>query len=257
VTNDVMQRTDATSHELEGQVAVVTGGSRGIGLAIAESLAAAGARVAILARNGDRAREAAASLPGDGHAGLSCDVADGEAVKATVEQISADLGPIDILVNNAGVTRDNILLRMSDEEWDQVMEVNLKGAFHMTRAVYRGMMKRRTGSIINVSSVVGLMGNAGQANYSASKAGLLGFTRSVARELASRGVRCNAIAPGYIRTDMTAELSEEQTRTLQEGIPMQRLGEPEDISGVVRFLAGPSARYITGQVLAVDGGMVM
>lgn len=257
MTNDVMQRTDATSHELEGQVAVVTGGSRGIGLAIAESLAAAGARVAILARNGDRAREAAASLPGDGHAGLSCDVADGEAVKATVEQISADLGPIDILVNNAGVTRDNILLRMSDEEWDQVMEVNLKGAFHMTRAVYRGMMKRRTGSIINVSSVVGLMGNAGQANYSASKAGLLGFTRSVARELASRGVRCNAIAPGYIRTDMTAELSEEQTRTLQEGIPMQRLGEPEDISGVVRFLAGPSARYITGQVLAVDGGMVM
>lgn len=257
MTNDVMQRTDATSHELEGQVAVVTGGSRGIGLAIAESLAAAGARVAILARNGDRAREAAASLPGDGHAGLSCDVADGEAVKATVEQILADLGPIDILVNNAGVTRDNILLRMSDEEWDQVMEVNLKGAFHMTRAVYRGMMKRRTGSIINVSSVVGLMGNAGQANYSASKAGLLGFTRSVARELASRGVRCNAIAPGYIRTDMTAELSEEQTRTLQEGIPMQRLGEPEDISGVVRFLAGPSARYITGQVLAVDGGMVM
>lgn len=257
MTNEETQGTPTISRELEGQVAVVTGGSRGIGLAIAESLAAAGARVAVLARNGDRAREAAASLPGDGHAGYSCDVADGEAVKATVDEITGGLGVIDILVNNAGVTRDNILLRMSDEEWDQVMAVNLKGAFHMTRAVYRGMMKRRSGSIVNVSSVVGLMGNAGQANYSASKAGLLGFTRSVARELASRGVRCNAIAPGYIRTDMTAELSEEHTRALQEGIPMQRLGEPEDISGVVRFLAGPSARYITGQVLAVDGGMVM
>lgn len=243
--------------ELEGRVALVTGGSRGIGLAISELLAEAGARVAVVARNGERAAEAAASLPGSGHAGYACDVADGAAVSATVEAVESDLGGVDILVNNAGITRDNILLRMKDEEWNEVIDTNLRGAFFMTRAVYRGMMKRRDGAIINVSSVVGLMGNPGQANYAASKAGLLGFTRSVARELASRGVRCNAIAPGYIRTDMTADLTEEQTQALLSGIPMQRLGDPADIAGVVRFLAGPSARYITGQVLSVDGGMVM
>lgn len=246
-----------TMRELEGRVALVTGGSRGIGLAISELLADAGARVAVVARNGERAAEAAASLPGSGHAGYACDVADGAAVSATVEAVEADLGGVDILVNNAGITRDNILLRMKDEEWNEVIDTNLRGAFFMTRAVYRGMMKRRDGAIINVSSVVGLMGNPGQANYAASKAGLLGFTRSVARELASRGVRCNAIAPGYIRTDMTADLTEEQTQALLSGIPMQRLGDPADIAGVVRFLAGPSARYITGQVLSVDGGMVM
>ncbi len=246
-----------TMRELEGRVALVTGGSRGIGLAISELLAEAGARVAVVARNGERAAEAAASLPGSGHAGYACDVADGTAVSATVEAVEADLGGVDILVNNAGITRDNILLRMKDEEWNEVIDTNLRGAFFMTRAVYRGMMKRRDGTIINVSSVVGLMGNPGQANYAASKAGLLGFTRSVARELASRGVRCNAIAPGYIRTDMTADLTEEQTQALLSGIPMQRLGDPADIAGVVRFLAGPSARYITGQVLSVDGGMVM
>jgi len=246
-----------TMRELEGRVALVTGGSRGIGLAISELLAEAGARVAAVARNGERAAEAAASLPGSGHAGYACDVADGTAVSATVEAVEADLGGVDILVNNAGITRDNILLRMKDEEWNEVIDTNLRGAFFMTRAVYRGMMKRRDGTIINVSSVVGLMGNPGQANYAASKAGLLGFTRSVARELASRGVRCNAIAPGYIRTDMTADLTEEQTQALLSGIPMQRLGDPADIAGVVRFLAGPSARYITGQVLSVDGGMVM
>jgi 3-oxoacyl-[acyl-carrier protein] reductase len=246
-----------TMRELEGRVALVTGGSRGIGLAISELLAEAGARVAVVARNGERAAEAAASLPGSGHAGYACDVADGTAVSATVEAVEADLGGVDILVNNAGITRDNILLRMKDEEWNEVIDTNLRGAFFMTRAVYRGMMKRRDGAIINVSSVVGLMGNPGQANYAASKAGLLGFTRSVARELASRGVRCNAIAPGYIRTDMTADLTEEQTQALLSGIPMQRLGDPADIAGVVRFLAGPSARYITGQVLSVDGGMVM
>lgn len=249
--------TPAFPHELAGEIALVTGGSRGIGHAICTVLAEAGATVAVVARNGARAAEVAAALPGTGHLGLSCDVSDAEQVKDAVKRVESELGPVGILVNNAGVTRDNVLLRMSDDEWDDVMAVNLKGAFLMTRAVYRGMMKRRAGSIINVSSVVGLMGNAGQANYAASKAGLLGFTRSVARELASRGVRCNAIAPGYIRTDMTAELTEEQTQSLQQGIPMQRLGEPDDISGVVRFLAGPSARYITGQVLAVDGGMVM
>lgn len=246
-----------TMRELEGRVALVTGGSRGIGLAISELLAEAGARVAVVARNAERAAAAAATLPGSGHAGYGCDVSDGAAVTATVEAVEADLGGIDILVNNAGITRDNILLRMKDEEWNEVIDTNLRGAFFMTRAVYRGMMKRRDGAIINVSSVVGLMGNPGQANYAASKAGLLGFTRSVARELASRGVRCNAIAPGYIRTDMTADLTEEQTQALLSGIPMQRLGDPADIAGVVRFLAGPSARYITGQVLSVDGGMVM
>lgn len=167
------------------------------------------------------------------------------------------MGGVSILVNNAGVTRDTLLLRMKDEDWDQVMDVNLKGAFLVTRAFARGMMKRRSGTILNISSVVGISGNAGQTNYAASKAGLLGFTRSLARELASRGIRCNAIAPGYIETDMTGALDERQTTALMERIPMGRLGTPEDISGVARFLAGPAARYITGQVFAVDGGMVM
>jgi len=243
--------------ELEGTTAVVTGGSRGIGRGIAEALAEAGATVAIVARGLEGARETAAALPGEGHAGFACDVADSEAVQAAVRLIEEQLGPIGILINNAGVTRDNILLRIKDEDWDQVIDVNLKGAFNFTRAVTRGMMKRRGGAIVNVSSVVGLMGNAGQANYAASKSGLHGLTKSVARELASRGVRCNAIAPGYIRTDMTAELSEEQTSALADQIPLGRLGEVDDIAGVVRFLVGPDARYITGQILAVDGGMVM
>ncbi len=243
--------------ELTGQVALVTGGSRGIGLAIARELAEAGARVAVVARNGERASEAAAGLPGDGHAGFACDVADAAAVKETVAAIEAELGPVSILVNNAGITRDNILLRLGDDDWDQVLDVNLKGAFNTTRAVTRGMMKRRDGVILNVSSVVGLMGNAGQTNYAASKAGLLGLTRSVARELASRGVRCNAIAPGYIATDMTSELTEDQTAALQSQIPLGRLGEPGDVAPLVRFLAGPGGRYITGQTVTVDGGMVM
>lgn len=243
--------------ELEGHVALVTGGSRGIGRAIAQTLAEGGARVAVVARNAEGAERAAAELPGDGHAGYACDVADGDAVNAVVARISDELGAVSILVNNAGVTRDNLLLRMKEDDWSTVMDVNLKGAFHTVKAVAKGMMKRREGAIINVTSVVGLMGNAGQANYAASKAGLVGFTKSVARELASRGIRCNAVAPGYIRTDMTADLGDSQTEALQSGIPLQRLGEPEDISAVVRFLAGPGARYITGQVLAVDGGMVM
>lgn len=245
------------TEELSGKVALVTGGSRGIGLAVSEELARAGARIAVLGRNGDRAEQAAAGLPGDGHRGFACDVADAEAARAVASDIEAGVGPVDILINNAGLTRDNLLLRMKEEEWDEVMAVNLKGAFNMTRAVVKGMMRRREGVILNVTSVVGLMGNAGQSNYAASKAGLIGFTKSLARELASRGVRCNAIAPGYIRTDMTAELSAEQTDALQESIPLGRLGEPGDIAEVVRFLVGPGARYITGQVLAVDGGMVM
>ena len=246
-----------SEQELSGRVALVTGGSRGIGLAISRALAEAGARVAVVARNAEGAVRAAAGLPGEGHRGYGCDVGDSGQAQATVTQVEAEVGPIGILVNNAGVTRDNILVRMKDEEFDEVIATNLKGAFNLTRAVSRGMMKRREGVILNISSVVGLMGNAGQANYAASKAGLLGLTKSVAKELASRGIRCNAIAPGFIRTDMTGALAEAQVAALKQVIPLGALGEAEDVAGVARFLVGPGARYITGQVLAVDGGMVM
>jgi 3-oxoacyl-[acyl-carrier protein] reductase len=243
--------------ELKGKVAVVTGGSRGIGRAIAGALAEAGARVAVVARDAERASQAARELPGDGHAGFACDVADPSAVNAALTAIEAQVGPVDILVNNAGITRDNLLMRMKDEEFDEVIAANLKGAFNFTRAVSRGMMKRREGAILNITSVVGLVGNAGQANYAASKAGLVGLTKSVARELASRNVRCNAIAPGFITTDMTAELNEKQIEELRGRIPLGALGDPADVAAAARFLVGPSARYITGQVLAVDGGMAM
>jgi len=243
--------------ELSGKVALVTGGSRGIGLAISRALAEAGARVAVVARNAEGAVRAAAGLPGEGHRGYGCDVGDPAQAHATVTQVEAEVGPVGILVNNAGITRDNILVRMKDEEFDEVIATNLKGAFNLTRSVSRGMMKRREGVILNISSVVGLMGNAGQANYAASKAGLLGLTKSVAKELASRGIRCNAIAPGFIRTDMTGTLSDAQVDALKQIIPLGALGEADDVAGVARFLAGPAARYITGQVLAVDGGMVM
>jgi 3-oxoacyl-[acyl-carrier protein] reductase len=246
-----------SARELEGKVALVTGGSRGIGLAICRVLAQAGARVAVVARNGTGAAQAAQTLAGEGHRGYACDVARSEEVRDTVATVEAEMGPLDILVNNAGITRDNILLRMKDEEFDEVIATNLKGAFNFTRAVSRGMMKRREGAILNVASVVGLIGNVGQANYAASKAGLLGLTKSVAKELASRGVRCNAIAPGFVRTDMTAALTEAQVEALQRMIPMGALAEPDEIAGAARFLVGPAASYITGQVLAVDGGMVM
>ena len=243
--------------ELAGQVAVVTGGSRGIGLAVSRALATAGARVVLAARDGGRAGAAAAALPGDGHAGRACDVADTAACREVVTRTQAEQGPVSILVNNAGITRDGLLLRLRDEDWSQVVDTNLKGAFNMIRAVARGMMKRREGSIVNVSSVIGLSGNAGQANYAASKAGLHGLTKSVAKELASRGVRCNAVAPGFVRTDMTAGLGEAQVESLKTRIPLGSLGEPGDVAGLVRFLAGPEARYITGQIIAVDGGMAM
>jgi 3-oxoacyl-[acyl-carrier protein] reductase len=243
--------------EFEGLVAVVTGGSRGIGLGISDCLAAAGATVAVVARNGERAAAAASELPGEGHKGFACDVADPDQVIAVHAAIEEAMGPVGALINNAGITRDNLLMRMKDEEFDEVIAANLKGAFNFTRAVTRGMMKRREGAIVNVTSVVGLTGNAGQANYAASKAGLIGLTKSVAKELASRGVRCNAIAPGFIRTDMTAELTEAQVAGLKDQIPMGVLGEPGDVAGAVRFLVSPAARYITGQVLTVDGGMVM
>ena len=243
--------------ELSGAVALVTGGARGIGFAIGEALAEAGARVALVDLDLEACQSAAERLPGEGHRGYACDVSDPEAVRSMVAGVEEELGGVGILVNNAGITRDNLLLRMKDEEWDQVIHVNLKGAFNMTRAISKGMMKRREGTILNVASVIGLMGNAGQANYAASKAGLIGFTKSVARELASRGVRCNAVAPGFIQTAMTEGLSPEAVEGLQGQIPMGRLGDPEDVARVVRFLAGPSASYITGQVLVVDGGMVM
>jgi 3-oxoacyl-[acyl-carrier protein] reductase len=243
--------------ELTGQSALVTGGSRGIGLAIARSLAEAGARVAVMARDAGRAEAAAASLPGEGHRGYAADVADSGSVDILVRQVESDLGAIDILVNNAGVTRDNLLMRLKDEDWSVVVDTNLRGAFNTIRAASRGMMKRRAGRIINITSVVGITGNRGQANYAASKAGLIGLTKSVARELASRGILVNAIAPGYIETDMTAELPEAAREGLLDQISLGRLGKAEDIAGVARFLAGPSAAYITGQVLVVDGGMVI
>ncbi len=243
--------------ELAGQVAVVTGGSRGIGRAVAESLAAGGAKVAVVARSVERAAAVAAELPGSGHQAFACDVADAEAVGALVSAVESELGSLDILVNNAGITEDNLLMRIRDEDWDRVLDTNLKGAFLTTRAVSRGMMRRRHGRIINISSVVGLTGNKGQVNYAASKAGLIGMTKAVAKELASRNILCNAVAPGFIETDMTAAMTEAAQGALMGEIPLGRLGTPNDIGAVVRFLAGPGAAYITGQVIVVDGGMVM
>jgi 3-oxoacyl-[acyl-carrier protein] reductase len=242
---------------LDGQVAVVTGGSRGIGRVIAQRLAADGARVVVTARSAEGAEACAAELPGEGHLGIACDVADRAAVDAMVKRVESELGGVDVLVNNAGVTADNILVRLGDEDWDRVLNTNLRGAFLMIRAVARGMMKRRAGRIINITSVVGLTGNRGQVNYAASKAGLVGVTKSVAKELASRNVLCNAVAPGFIETDMTSDLTEASREALQQQIALGRLGSPEDVAGVVAFLAGPDATYITGQVLVVDGGMVI
>lgn len=242
--------------ELDGKVAIVTGGSRGIGRAVACELSAAGAAVAVVARSVEGAQATVDALAGEG-AAWSCDVADPARCGELVAAVEERLGPVDILVNNAGITRDNILVRLKDEDWEAVLNTNLRGAFNTTRAVARGMMKRRSGRIINIASVVGLTGNSGQANYAASKAGLVGFSKSVAQELASRGVLVNVVAPGFIETDMTAELPEEARDALFERIPLGRFGAPDDVAGAVRFLAGPAAGYITGQVLVVDGGMVM
>ena len=246
----------STTVDLSGKTAFVTGSTRGIGLAIAQTLYAAGAKVAIVGREAERARTVASGL-GDRAAGMACDVAVSDQVSAAISGAEAVLGPIDILVNNAGLTRDNILLRLSEDDWDAVLDANLKGAFNTTRAVIKGMMKRRGGRIINMTSIVGLTGNKGQANYAASKAGLIGFTKSVAHELGSRNVRCNAIAPGFIETDMTNYLKDGGDTAKAEQIALGRLGRPEDVAGTVLFLASDLAAYITGQVLVVDGGMVI
>lgn len=245
-----------TTIDLSGKVAFVTGGTRGIGFAIASKLSASGARVAISGRDAGRAAEAAGRLGGEA-VGVACDVSDEAQVEAAIAEIESRLGGVDILVNNAGVTRDNILLRLDGAAWDEVLDTNLKGAFHTTRAVIKGMMKRRGGRIINISSIVGLTGNKGQANYAASKAGLIGFTKAVAREYASRGITVNCVAPGYIETDMTNALPEDARKALLDSIALGRLGQPDDIAGAVLYLASDLAAYITGQVLVVDGGMAM
>src|SRR5256714_207288 len=250
----------------ENHNAIVTGAGRGIGQAIAMRLAAEGARVACVSRNEANAKRVADELNlirqsgsdrADSAKYYAVDVADHAVVQKTGAQILEDFTKIDILVNNAGVTRDGLAMRMSVEDWDTVINTNLRGAFNFTQAIIRAMIKQRSGRIINITSVIGLIGNAGQTNYSASKAGLIGFTKSLARELASRTITVNAIAPGFITTDMTAGLSEEIKKTIQSQIPLGKTGGPEDVAGTAAFLASAEAGYITGQVICVDGGMVM
>ena len=242
--------------DLSGKTALVTGSTRGIGREIAAVLAACGAKVAVAGRDQAKAAEVATAI-GGGAQGFGADMSDGAQVTKLVEEVEAAFGSLDILVNNAGLTRDNLLIRIKDEDWDAVLDANLKGAFAAIRAATRGMMKRRWGRIINISSVVGITGNKGQASYAASKAGMLGLTKAVAQELASRNILVNAIAPGFIETEMTAALSAEQRAALAERIPLARLGTPTDVANAVAFLASEHAAYITGQVLVVDGGMVM
>jgi 3-oxoacyl-[acyl-carrier protein] reductase len=242
--------------DLTGRVALVTGSTRGIGRSIAETLADAGARVAVAGRDAAKAQDVAAQISAEAR-GFACDVSDVASVTALVAAVEEAFGSLDILVNNAGLTRDNIMLRLKDDDWDAVIDANLRGAFASIRAATRGMMKRRWGRIINISSVVGLVGNKGQTNYAASKAGLIGLTKAVAKEFASRNILANAIAPGFIETDMTNAMTPEARAALTGSIPLERLGSPKDIASMVAFLASDHASYITGQVLVVDGGMVM
>jgi 3-oxoacyl-[acyl-carrier protein] reductase len=241
--------------DLSGRSAIVTGSTRGIGRAVAQLLSDSGANVAIVGRDQSTAEVVASTMRSA--RGFGCDITDSTAVGTLVEEVEKAFGGVDILVNNAGITRDNILMRLKDEDWDAVLAANLKAAFVATRAVSRGMMKRRWGRIINVASVVGIVGNKGQSNYAASKAGLIGLTKSVAKELASRNILANVVAPGFIETDMTAQMTQEARDMLSKQIPLERLGKPNDIAGMVAFLSSDYASYITGQVFVVDGGMVM
>ena len=243
---------------LDGKLAIVTGAARGIGQAIALKLASEGADIALCDVEKDWLAETAGLVAEKGRRAecFSVDVSQADAVQATVDQIVEKFGKIDILVNNAGITRDTLLIRMSEEDWDKVLQVNLKGAFLFTKAVARPMMKQRFGAMVNVASIIGLIGNAGQCNYAASKAGLIALTKSVAKELGARNVRANAVAPGFIKTKMTEKLPEEIQKKMLEAIPLGRFGLPEDVANVVLFLASDSASYVTGQVLPVCGGMV-
>ncbi len=245
--------------QLANQIAVVTGGGRGIGRAIALKFASEGADVVVISRTAANAEKVAEEVRALGRRAwaYAVDVADAAAVSAAAEQILAATGRVDILVNNAGITKDGLLMRMSDTDWDAVLDTNLKGAFLVTKAFVRSFIKQRSGRILNLSSVIGLIGNAGQCNYAASKAGLIGFTQSTARELASRGITVNAIAPGFIETDMTSELNEAMRTELLKRIPLGIFGAADDIAAAALYLASPAARYVTGQVLTVDGGMVM
>ncbi|MBL7224294.1 MAG: 3-oxoacyl-[acyl-carrier-protein] reductase [Candidatus Brocadiae bacterium] len=249
----------ASDKELEGRVALVTGGGAGIGLAIARTLAEDGAHIVVPDFNGEAAEAAAAELKGLGVQALAfqADVADAARMDEVVAATLDALGGVHILVNNAGITRDALLLRMDEAQWDAVLRTNLRGAYVCSKAVLRQMMKQRQGAIVNIASVVGLMGNAGQCNYSASKAGLIGLTKSLAREVASRGIRVNAVAPGFIATAMTDQLTDEQRQGILHTVPAGALGEPQDVANAVRFLCSDASRYITGEVLRVDGGMAM
>ncbi|MGY5453463.1 3-oxoacyl-ACP reductase FabG [Agarivorans sp. MS3-6] len=241
---------------LQGKVALVTGASRGIGRSIAEALIAKGAKV-IGTATSDNGAQAISDYLGDNGVGLTLNVTDSESIKQLFVDIKASYGDIDILVNNAGITRDNLLMRMKDDEWEDIINTNLTSVFRLSKAVLRSMMKKRNGRIISIGSVVGTMGNAGQANYSAAKAGVLGFTRSLAREVASRGITVNAIAPGFIETDMTRALDETQRDAILSQVPMGRLGDAQEIAKTVAFLASEDAAYITGETIHVNGGMYM
>jgi len=245
--------------QLKDQVAIVTGGARGIGREIALVLAKAGADVALFDINPQQLEQTVAELRALGRRaeGFSVDVTDGKQVDEGVGKVLDKLGRLDILINNAGITKDGLLVRMDDAQWDRVIDINLKGTFLCTRAVAKHMMKQRRGRIVSIASVVGIFGNPGQANYAASKAGIIGLTKAVAKELASRGITCNAIAPGFIKTEMTEALPEQAKQRLQEAIPLGSLGEPRDVAEAALFLVSDAARYVTGHVLVVDGGLAM
>ncbi|OHE83582.1 MAG: 3-oxoacyl-ACP reductase [Lysobacterales bacterium RIFOXYD1_FULL_69_11] len=242
---------------LKGEVALVTGASRGIGAAIADELAAQGATVVGTATSEAGAKAIGERLAGQGGHGRVLDVVDPASIEALIDGIASDIGPVSILVNNAGITRDNLLMRMKDEDWQAILDTNLTSVYRTSKAVMRAMMKARRGRIINIASVIGVTGNAGQANYAAAKAGIIGFSKSMAREIGSRGITVNVVAPGFIDTDMTRSLPEDAKKGMLDQIALGRLGEPADIARAVAFLAGPSAAYITGETLHVNGGMYM